>query len=225
MLNLRETDTSKIFVTSDLHLGHLGPVGSTPIWESRGYIYPAHHDANVIRIINETVRSTDTLIFLGDFCLNTKIEQFEQYIGQIQCQNILFLWGNHNNPHEKQVYRKEVEKINKICGVTSYTGCLDLEIYPLRYKNIVYMGHKVECVLHNQYVVLCHYPIWVWNEMKHGAWMLCGHSHYSFPQTRSDNKEGKILDVGWDGHGKPWSLQEIADVMNTKQVIGIDHHQ
>ena len=215
MLNLKESDTQKIFVTSDTHFGH----NKEFVWKARGYASVQEHDEALIGIINSIVKSNDILFHLGDFCLNTSIERFEWIISQIQCQNIYLLHGNHNNPHEKQVYRKLVKEI--LGGWYSEES----EVYPLRYKNIIYVGPLKEMILNGQYVVLMHYPLTIWNEMKHGAWMLCGHSHYSFPSTQATSLESKILDVGWDGHGKPWIMKEIADVMATKQIVKVDHHQ
>lgn len=208
MLNLRETEEQKIYVSSDFHLGHQRDF----VWKARGFNSVHEHDDGVINSVNETVRPNDILLFLGDFCLNTTMDQFDAYIDRIKCQNILSLWGNHNNPHEKGVYRK----------IVGDSG----DAYPTKYKNIVYYGHYLEVILGGQYVVLFHYPISIWNEMKHGSWMLCGHSHYGFPQTQAANLYGKTLDVGWDGHQKPWSLSEIASVMDGKrfQAMG-DHHQ
>jgi calcineurin-like phosphoesterase family protein len=205
MLNLRDKDDQKIFVTSDLHLGHQREF----VWQARGYASAAEHDAGVIQTINETVRPNDILFMLGDLCLNTPLPQLDAHLDAIKCQNIYSLWGNHNNPHEKAVYRKLVP---------------EGERYPVRYKNMVYYGHYLEAILNGQFVVMFHYPIYIWNEQKHGAWMLCGHSHYGCPMTQVDNLQGKILDVGWDGHARPWSLSEISDVMSKKQIVSNDEH-
>ena len=206
MLNLRETPEHKVFVTSDLHLGHQRDF----VWKARGFKDVAEHDNGVIDSINTRVRPADTLLFLGDFCLNTTAEKFNEYLSRIQCQNILALWGNHNNPQEKNIYRKAMPE-----GV---------ETYPFKYRNMTFMGHYVEAILQGQFTVMCHYPIYVWNEMSHGAWMLCGHSHYGCPLTTAENVYGKILDVGWDGHGKPLSLAEIATIMDGKRFAAVDDH-
>lgn len=206
MLNLRDSEEKKIFVSSDFHLGHQREF----VWKDRGYSSIQEHDEMLIAILNETVRPNDILFFLGDFCLNSTPQQFDAYLDAIKCQNIMTLWGNHNNPHEKAVYRKLVG---------------DNEQYPVKYKNMTYLGHYADVILNGQFVVLFHYPILIWNEMKNGAWCLCGHSHYGCPQTKADNLYGKILDVGWDGHGKPWTLPEIATVMDGKRFVSMgDHH-
>jgi calcineurin-like phosphoesterase family protein len=206
MLHLKDKEDQKVYVTSDLHLGHQRDF----VWAARKYSSAQEHDEGVIQTLNEVVRPNDILIMLGDLCLNLTMDKVDGYLDRIKCQNLYCLWGNHNNPHEKAVYKKLVP-----------SG----EQYPVRYKNMVYYGHYVEAVLNGQFVVLFHYPIMVWNEMKNGAWHLCGHSHYSLPASQAECSDGKILDVGWDGHGKPWSLPEIAEVMATKNIVALDHHQ
>jgi len=214
LLNIRESEEQKIYVSSDFHLGHQRDF----VWQARGFTDVQSHDTGVIDSVNALVRPNDILLFLGDFCLNTTLEQFDAYLARFNCQNIWCIWGNHNNPHEKAIFRKAMPTI-------SMNGRMyDVETYPFKYKNIVHWGYYAEMVLNGQYVVLMHYPIYIWNEMAHGAWMLCGHSHYGCPLTKADNLYGKILDVGWDGYKKPLSLNEIAAIMNNKQFAAVDNH-
>ncbi len=67
----------------------------------------------------------------------------------------------------------------------------------------------------NQFVFLSHYLHKVWPRSHYGSWHLFGHSH-----GRMNNyarQEGKLLDVGVDNHDfKPWSLDEVAEVMATR---------
>jgi len=212
MVNIAETSEKRLFITSDTHFGHQRDF----VWKSRGYSSVEEHDTMLIEIINNVVRPNDILLHLGDFCLNTKIERFDWLLSQIKCQNIYSLFGNHNNPHEKTIYRAAMG--NK------FVGPFPVETYPFQYKNMVYVGHYLEAILNGQYTVLCHYPLYVFNEMAHGAWMLCGHSHNGCPLSRAETTTGKILDVGWDGHGKPWSFEEIREVMAKKQFLAVDHH-
>jgi calcineurin-like phosphoesterase family protein len=125
ILNLRETEEQKVYISSDLHLGH----NREFVFEVRGYDNVRKHDEGIADTINQVVRPNDILILLGDFCLNTSHEQFNAYLDSIKCQNIFSLWGNHNNPHEKSVYKK---------GMIG-----EVETYPYRYKNFVYYPHYV----------------------------------------------------------------------------------
>ena len=198
------------WVVSDLHLGHQKEF----IWGKRGYSSVVDHDRNVIAKINELVGPDDILFSLGDFCLNTNETGFDNYLSQITCQNIHMLWGNHPNPMYK-IYRTMV--------AAEYQRD-DIEVYPYRYRNAVLLGHHYECYINGRYVVMNHFPISVWENMKYGAYMLCGHSHYSFPDTRENATNGLTLDCGWDGHGKPLSFGEIVQIMKKKEIRKVDRH-
>lgn len=217
MISIRETEEQKVYWISDPHLGH-NPKWQTPIWMARGFESQPAHDAGIVANINARVRPNDILFMLGDFCLNTTVNQFDIYLDHINCRNIYSLWGNHNNPHEKAVFRK---------GMTGErVGPFHVETYPYQYKNMIYVGHYVEAAVNGQMIVMAHYPFYVWNEMQHGAWMLCGHSHNGCELSRAETLTGKILDVGVDGHAcMPWSFDEIRAVMNKKQIMTNDHHR
>jgi calcineurin-like phosphoesterase family protein len=209
-MKVAKYNDAKCWVVSDLHLGHKKEF----IWGKRGYSSVEEHDRAVIAKINELVGPDDILFSLGDFCLNTDEKQFETYLDRIVCQNIKLIWGNHPNPLFK-MYR------NMICARYCQD---DIEVYPYRYRNVTILGYHHECVIHGRYVVLNHFPIAIWENMKEGAYMLCGHSHYSYPATQVDSADGLTLDCGWDGHAKPLLFEEIVSIMNQKQIRKADHH-
>ena len=217
MINIRETETQKIYLSSDFHLNH-DPKWTTPIWKMRGFNSAVEMTDGIIASINDTVRSSDYLFYTGDFCLNTKLDQFEVLLSRIHCQNVYMLWGNHFNPHYKNVY---LPMVKQILGV-NYTP--DSEVYPLRYKNVIYLGHYAEVILGGQFVVLSHYALRSWNVMNHGSWCLHGHEHGAVIESRPDNTTSKILDVAWDTFKRPISLSEIQMIMNKKQVKSVGHH-
>jgi tetratricopeptide (TPR) repeat protein len=99
-----------------------------------------------------------------------------------------------------------------------------VEVYPLRYKNIVFCGDYMEAVVNGQLICMLHYPIDVVNKQGHGSWMLCGHSHYSYAKTKADCLENKRLDLSWDGHKKPLNFFEVKTIMDRKKVFAVDHH-
>lgn len=201
--------TVRNWVSSDLHLGHKQPF----IWQKRGYNSVTEHDDAVINKINELIAPEDNFWYLGDFCLNTDETQFESYLSRINCQNIHLIWGNHPNPLKKIYYRE-----------TSKTYSAGVDVYPFRYKKINFIGYQYECVIHGKYVVMNHFPLTIWENMKEGSYMLCGHSHYSYPGSRAEAQEGLILDCGWDGHARPLLFTEIVDIMNKKSIRQVDHH-
>lgn len=216
MYSLTETPDCRVWFTSDLHLDHKGPRGCTPLWESRGYHSPSHMSQCIIDILNDLVRENDILFNLGDLCLDCPIEQLDRYLNNIKCKNIWSLWGNHNNPHEKAFYRPNR---NKLCPDHSVQW-----VYPVRYKNMVYLGHYHEIVVNKQLIILSHYAFQIWNESHHGSWCLCGHSHGTLPTIRPESTYGKILDMGWDLYKKPLSFDEVKTIMDKKPIQKVDHH-
>jgi calcineurin-like phosphoesterase family protein len=225
VLKLKTSDDFKVYVSSDFHQNHQGPK-SNPCWVSRGYKSPTDMTDQTIETCNRIVRPEDYLVFLGDWSLNTSEEQFESDLARFNCYNILMLWGNHNNP-VKRIYKREVRKSVDLLYTTHpnepWVG--DIEIYPFRYKNIIFCGNKMNMIVDNQLFCLNHFPEDIFDEMRHNSIMLCGHSHYGYEKTRAECTENKRLDVGWDGWKKPLSTDEIKEIVAKKGFIGKDHHQ
>jgi len=215
MLNIR--DKNKIFFTSDTHFNH-NPNWEIPLWKMRGFTSVTEHNDAIFKSINDTVKEDDYLFHLGDFCLNTPPDKFDALIERINCQNVYMLFGNHPNSHFKNVYKPMVKSILK----ENYTD--ESEIYPLRYKNIIYIGNYYEAVLGGRFIVMSHYPLMIWNEVKNGAVCLVGHSHGACEYTNSKGEYGKILDVSYDEFKHPLSLQEVIDIVSNKKYRPIDHH-
>lgn len=239
VLKIRQTENQKVYWISDTHLNH-NPKWQVPLWEARGFKSSDEHTDGIINKINEIVRPDDILMHAGDFCLNTEESGCNELLARIKCQNIYILWGNHNNPLWK-IYQREVSKQFYTKGYTSRVlnvqtnqyeagGAMELpltdaEIYPFRYKNLVFFGNYLEVVVDGQYFVMAHYPVHVWNHVKDGAKMICGHSHYGLPFSQADNLEAKILDVGWDAYARPLSTKEVLDIMDKKKIFQSgDHH-
>ena len=75
--------------------------------------------------------------------------------------------------------------------------------------------------IQEQFIVLDHYAHLTWNKSHRGAWMLHGHSHGGLTYPI----EGKILDVGVDGHNYyPISFKEVKKIMDSKTTQPVDHH-
>lgn len=197
------------WICSDLHLNH----NKEFIYKKRGFNSVDEHNETILNNINTLVKPDDILFSLGDFCLTTTEEQFESFIDRINCKNIYLIWGNHPNPIKK-IYYREVEQM--------YGN--DIDVYPFKYKNIIFVGYHLECIIQGKYVVLNHFPLEVWENMKDGAYMLCGHSHYTLEHTRKDHTDGLTLDCGWEGHNSVYNFNEIVDIMKSKKIRTIDHH-
>ena len=208
-LKLTHNDSHRVYFTSDSHFNH----NQKFIYESRGYKNRYEHNDALITKINEVVRPEDTLIHLGDFCLNITPPEFDAILSRINCNNIAYIWGNHNS-----CIRRYYED-----AVTTEYG-KDIEVYPYAVGKLTYLGYYKELIVNGHMIVIHHYPHQIFNQMQKGAWQLSGHSHYSNPTTQLDHPDNKILDVGWDGHGKPLSFPEIQKIMMNKNHIKQDKH-
>ena len=207
-------DRHKHFWCSDWHNFH-DPQWNIPIWESRGYKNHVHSSEEVIRVVNERVGENDTLWYLGDGFLNASDGDCLGWLSRIKCQNIKYLFGNHES-NMYRLYKQEVEK---------QYGTNDVEIYPVRMGNVEFMGNHVEIQIGKKHIVMNHFPVRIWNKSQHGAWMLSGHSHLNDPERRPEAPIHKALDVGWDYKNDVWSYNDLEDVMSTKSLIVIDHHK
>jgi calcineurin-like phosphoesterase family protein len=82
-----------------------------------------------------------------------------------------------------------------------------------------------EIKIDGQYVVMCHYPLLVWNKHHHGAIHLHGHSHGTL-KWPTDYYERQVMDVGVDCHKLfPISWEEIREVMKDRMIQALDHHR
>lgn len=209
-LKINHSDDRKVYFTSDTHFNHDKPF----IYESRGYKDRYEHNDALIAKINEIVRPHDVLFHLGDFCLNITMPEFEQIVSRINCNNIYYIWGNHNS-----CIRRQYEETLK----GEYQRD-DIEVYPYKISKITYLGYYKEVIVNGHLIVLHHYPHQIWNQMQKFAWQLSGHSHYTNPTTHLDNPNNRILDVGWDGHSKPLAFNEIQKIMMNKNHVKQDKH-
>lgn len=224
-LHFKQSDDRKVYLTSDFHLNH-SPKWPIPIWKDRGCNSVTEMNDVIIKSINDCVRSTDILFFLGDFVLNCSESQFEEFLPRINCQNIYMIFGNHNSC-VWPIYQQQIKKwlhSNDEGYTTPESGTphiddIDIEIYPFRYRNIIFIGNYAEVVVDGRSFILSHYPIHSWNYMKNGSIHLFGHQH-----CKNNPIGGKRMDVGWDRNKRPYSTDEIINDMKIIPVLSDGGH-
>ena len=122
---------------------------------------------------------------------------------------------------------------NQLNGLKVFIkGNHDREAWKNRDKFYAHSEGYREIKVNDQNIVLNHYAQVTWNKKHHGAWLLCGHSHYNLAAVRKEATcLGKILDVGVDGNNyTPYSFDEIQVIMEKKptgtSIAELnDHHQ
>ena len=210
------TSVRKVFFASDAHLDHQRDF----VYAPRGFTSPDEHTRAVIQGINAVVGVDDILIYLGDFTLNSSVDRTKAYFRQIKCQNIYFIWGNHESNTHK-IYEEALER--------EFGGPVTFEAYPISWENVTFLGREAFIAVDKQTIFISHFAHLIWEEMQHGVWHLCGHSHSNCKQINPECVEGKILDVGVDNalrvYKSPvFSYEQVAEIMKKKKLVVIDHH-
>lgn len=101
------------------------------------------------------------------------------------------------------VYGNHCKKIRKNAGLQGlFTTCQD-------YVEFRHKGILITCF---------HYPMSTWNEDGRGSLHAHSHVHGSYVQP------GRAIDVGWDVHKRPISIDEFTELALAKPVNIVGHH-
>ena len=185
------------FFESDLHLGHANIISHG----GRPFSSVEEMNETIIERHNAVVRPNDKVYNLGDLIWwGTPLEEARKLVSRLN-GNISICWGNHDKV-TKQL--QGAYNLFKKCG-----DILEI-VVPDR------GAHKGR-----QPIVLCHYAMRVWNCSHYGAYHLYGHSHTSL----KDDPHSLSMDVGCVGHDyRPYSYEEIKEIMSKKDFTPIDRH-
>lgn len=153
------------------------------------------HDSWLVDLWNSQVGKSDIVWHLGDFAFNKR--KVEQFLAITDKLNGIkkFVRGNHD---DKDVLKKS-----------------GFEWYDLK-------GGQLSDKTH---IVMCHYPLAIWDKHHRSSYMLHGHSHGGYKP-----EYGRILDVGLDsaynlyGEHKFFNEDMIHDFMSTRKFKALDHH-
>lgn len=178
----------KIYFTSDLHFGHKKILEFSPAF--RAYSDVDEMNANLIKIWNDTVSSDDVVYNLGDFSMFSNINRIINIAKELNGHHILIL-GNHDFVIKKN--KERLLKEFKKDGHPLFDEIVD-------YKKIELAENKI---------ILSHYPMNSWDAQQYGSIMLHGHLH-----DYISNVKGKIVNVGYDLHGKLLSIDEVLEYTN-----------
>lgn len=176
-------EESRIFVTSDLHFGHIKDF----LWRPRGFNSIIEHDNEIIRRWNSVVNENDVVYILGDLVMNDNqhgLSCLRQLNGELR-----IIRGNHDSDARWELY-SELPNV-KLLGWA----------HMIKYKKYrFYLSH---------YPTLCsNYDDN--NSLKTKIINLCGHSHTQ--NAFADWDKGVIYHCELDAHCCcPVSLDDIIE--------------
>lgn len=205
---------------SDPHYDHSQIVAGTSKWANNGQLRPfktlEEHNIFLVKQINDTVGENDTLILAGDVAFGNyktgaNVTNVRKFMNLINCKNVHLWLGNHdeeirdNKDNLRELFAS-VNQMSEIC-ITDAPPKEQRE-KPKKYR-----------------ITICHFAMRVWNASSNCTWMLYGHSHGNLHNEFYDNQ--LTMDIGIDTHPefRPYSFQEIKEIMSKRnQRLTVDHH-
>lgn len=161
--------------------------------------------------------------FRGD--LYKTVEQMNQdltvkFNHGADANTVTFVLGDFCFGHGKQVIKRLEEILDELVGhIVLVKGNHDNFDAIKTFKK---RGHDVcdyyEFNDYEQKICMSHYPFAAWNKSHYGSVFLHGHCHGSY------SAKGRILDVGWDVHGRILGLPEAYQMCMEKDVFTADGH-
>lgn len=197
---------SNVWFTSDYHLFHKNIIRLS----SRPFDSVMEMNEEIRDRHNALVSKDDTVFNLGDLMLlprQVTKEEIEAAVDFLKSfnGNINYVVGNHE---------QHIQYVN--------------------HPNWVARDPLVEIIVPNgtergQGVILCHYALRTWDAAHYGTWHLFGHSHGGLKDDNgerfSENEKSLSMDVGVDTNDyKPYSYEDIKQIMATKKFSPTDHH-
>jgi calcineurin-like phosphoesterase family protein len=184
-----------VFFSSDLHFGHKNILKYTDRSSKIGSSDVDVMNGFLVDSWNRKVKKDSVVYLLGDLAF-CGITKLEPLVSRLNGQ-IHYVMGNHDH----------FKVINK-----------------LRDK-FISVSHYRELKVDGQAIVMCHYPLYSWNQCQKGSWCLHGHEHGSINE-HDHSKTKKIMDVGVDCSIdlSPFSYEEVKGYMELRSAMPHHNH-
>ena len=192
---------SNIFFTSDLHFSHRNIAKFCPHTRPQ----PSYQgdidtlDQYMIEMWNDTVGVDDDVYNLGDLTFSHNLQHINKVLSQLNGRHHL-IFGNHDDIIQNH--------LDKFLTTSKHDG------HPLLYSAQSYL--KLQLKELGKTLVLFHYPIAEWDGCHKGYYHLHGHIH-----DRMADIGGRILNVGFDLHGKLLTLDDVVSYL--EDLPKLDH--
>ncbi|STZ64268.1 Predicted phosphoesterase or phosphohydrolase [Moraxella lacunata] len=187
-----------IYFTSDLHFHHQNIIKFCPTFR-QNFGDSQTMNKELIALWNETVKPDDIVYNLGDVSFSHHLNEIEVVLKELNGKHHLIL-GNHDNliaQNQERFLTKLKNDGNPM--LSSVQDYLKLNLKELK-----------------RTLILFHYPIDEWDGCHKGYYHLHGHIH-----DRMAKVKGKILNVGFDLHGRFLTLDDIDEFL--KNLPNVSH--
>lgn len=190
------------FFISDLHFGHENVIK----YSNRPFLSVEEMDQTLVDNWNSIVKEKDTVIIAGDIAMRYSSNYAYNIVKKLKGHKHL-VFGNHD-----KAIKKNKDFVNLFESVS------DLLTVKVQDK---------EAIGGTRRIVVCHYPMLVWDRSHYGAWHLHGHCHGTLP----DDNTSLRFDIGvdaWTTYGtklyRPIEYNEIKERMKLKTWEPKDRH-
>lgn len=182
--------------SADSHYGHKNICLSTSTWIDKGTHcrdFPSLEDMNktIVDVYNKYIQPNDGFYFLGDWSFGG-INNILIFREQINCNNIYFIPGNHDEHIKKNKILQNGQKAQEL---------------------FIILPELCEITVGKNNLILSHYPLVSWNNCEKGSIHLHGHTHGTI-NNEVLNLNFRRMDIGLDSYEfRPYSFDEIHDKM------------
>lgn len=187
-------DKDKLFFTSDTHFFHRNIIK----YCNRPFENTDEMNKTLVENWNRVVPKDGIVFHLGDVSLTATPKALNDLLHSLNGEKYLII-GNH----EKDALGKEYVREH-------WKGIYDIAEIFVPDEEITYG---------EQHIVMCHYPMIVWNASHRGSWGLFGHVHGGLSNKGEIKHSPLAMDVGVDCHNySPISYQQVKEQI-TKQSL------
>lgn len=193
-IHIKNIDKDKIFFTSDTHFFHNNIIKYT----NRPFKNVNEMNEELIKRWNSVVPKDGIVFHLGDVSLTAKEGDLHNILSKLNGTKYLIVGNHEQNVLESELIMKHFEDIVDLAEIT------------IKDEEITYG---------KQQIVMCHYPMVVWNGSHRGSWQLFGHVHGMLSNKGVIQHPVTSMDVGVDCHNyTPISYQQVKEQI-TKQAL------
>ena len=188
-----------IWFTADTHYGHKNIVRGVSSWGNksgcRDFDTIADMNDAMVDSINAHVKEDAVLYHVGDLVMGL-FENVTAFRERLRCRTIHLVLGNHDHN-----IRKGRDGIQQLFASVQQQSMICVD---------------------NQQLVLCHYPLHIWQNHHRGTWHLHGHTHGKLNDPNFYRR--KVMDVGIDTHPefRPYAFHEIKGILSQRDIVHLD---